>query len=431
MFSFIIDKLTNVTILNIQNITLFGISLYSMYSCVNYLLTSETNSFCESSFCKTETLQIADIDTYIKPFDNLLWFIRIYAIVDIFFVSTMDITLHHLTIIGMTFYTWYNSLNKIHRFIFLYPLIKTEISTFFFVLTHWLPKNTYIYNINSILFYITFCKFRIFDMYNELINSNALNIVINTYTPYNSLLSGIGYLSIYGLYMINVYWFFIMIKMLYKKFCKNTFINTDIMCQYICSYIHYINIPLATYIYSYNKREQNIFDVVGIVLLSLSSYLYHYEIYERLYKNQITEYILEKNINYNHFVNDCICIHTRYFLAIVTNYYNNLYFYPVIIYCCLSHIVFIHCCIVNMELNKTYALLNIHYFLVFLPILIDFIALYFNTTNEIAIPFMFVNLMILLLIIVEPFYKLTHCVIHILVIVQNFYICLTNISANM
>lgn len=432
IFNGIIDKLKNYklknvdVILNIQNIVVFGISLYSMYSCLNYyIVTGET-----TYFYKTDSLPITVNVSYIKPFDNLLWFIRIHAIVDIFFVRKIDITLHHLSIIGMCFYDWYNSVTEMHRFIFLYPLIKTEISSFFYILTQWLPKNTYAYNINSILFYATFCKFRIFDMYNELINGNAIGIIIDTYTHYNPL-SGIFYISIYGLYIINLYWFFIMTKMLYKQLCKNTFIDTEIMSQYICSYIHYINIPLAGYIYSYNKREQNIFDMAGIVILSLSSYMYHYDIYERLYKNQITEYIVEKNINYTHFLNDSICIHGRCFLVIVTNYYNSPYFYPVTICCAIIQILFLYSCIINvLELKNIYDkhFLNTHYFFTFLPIGINTILLYFNNNAQEITPILFLNISILLLFIVNPFYKLTHVAFHILLIVQNMYICLANIS---
>lgn len=219
MFSLfkIIEK---VNILNIQNITLFGIGLYSTYCYLNYYLhTGETsNSFIRS----TDSLPNAqNASNYIKPFDNLFFFIRIHAGVDIFFVRTIDVKLHHLCILGIYFYNWCITSTAIDRFIFSSALFKAEISSIFLVLTYWLPENTYAYKVNSLLFYATFWKFRIFDMYNELIKDNcAFDIVINTHTP-SSPLNIVLYVSIYGLYTLNVYWFLLLTKILYEKISSN------------------------------------------------------------------------------------------------------------------------------------------------------------------------------------------------------------------
>jgi len=53
--------------------------------------------------------------------------------------------------------------------------------------------------------------------------------------------------------------------------------------------------------------------------------------------------------------------------------------------------------------------------------------MYVNTkSQEIAIPFLLTNIGIVLLFIVEPFYKLTHVAFHLLLIVQNYYLCLSS-----
>jgi hypothetical protein len=227
-----------------------------------------------------------------------------------------------------------------------------------------------------------------------------------------------------------------MTKIIYKQVCKNTFIDTDKMCHYICSYIHYLNIPLAAYMYSYNKQEQNIYDMTGIVILSIASYMFHYDIYEKIHTKQITEYVVEKNINYVYFLNDCLCIHIRSFLAVFTNYYNTPYFYAATTMGGVFQLGCFYNGVINViELlsNRDYLkanFLKIHYLFTFLPVGIDILAIYLNTkSQQIAIPFLLVNICIALLFIVDPFYKLTHVAFHLLIIAQNYYICLINTSA--
>ena len=69
---------------------------------------------------------------------------------------------------------------------FLYTLLKTEISSIFYVLKYWLPKKSSIYNINLILFYSSFFKFRILDYYYEIIyNYDFLRKLILVVFLYN------------------------------------------------------------------------------------------------------------------------------------------------------------------------------------------------------------------------------------------------------
>ena len=58
-----------------------------------------------------------------------------------------------------------------------------------------------------------------------------------------------------------------------------TILTSSELCNWLCSYTFFFNIPVAWYIYSYNKQDQNIFDMTGIVILSLTSYVYHYDVY--------------------------------------------------------------------------------------------------------------------------------------------------------
>jgi len=313
-----------------------------------------------------------------------------------------------------------------------YPLLKTEISSIFYVLKYWLPTKSIIYNINAILFYISFFKLRIFDFYYEVIyNNSKFEIIFENYSQTNYLLSSILLISCYGLYLLNLYWFLIINKIVYKEIAKVVNINTEKICHFICSYIHWINIPVAFYIYSYNPNEKNIIDMVGVTVLSISSYIYHYDIFDRLYNKKIEEYINPDKNNIVMFLNDTICINLRGFLIIVTNYYYNPHFSVIIATSGLVHLASIYHNILNiLELfidNTKINFLNNHNIITGMPIVYDVSLLLMNSPIEIAIPFLFVNIMMILIFVVEPFYKLTHVGFHILLIAQNYYACLSNI----
>ena len=108
-------------------------------------------------------------------------------------------------------------------------------------------------------------------------------------------------------------------KILYKIINK----NTDILCHFLCSYIHFINIPLSLYIYSGNLHEKHIFDIAGISILSVVSYVYHKDLYRKLYNKEIEEYTIPNKDNLVIFIYDNIAINLRCVLIILTNIQNN------------------------------------------------------------------------------------------------------------
>ena len=223
-------------------------------------------------------------------------------------------------------------------------------------------------------------------------------------------------------------------KILYKTITKFINVNTDILCHLLCYYLHWINIPLSIYVYVYNPNEKYIFDLFGIVGLSISSYNYHYDIYRRLYNKQIKDYSIPNKDNIVLFLNDIIAINMRSFLVILTNYYNNKNLFCILFISGIFHITSIYDCVLNsLELCIDYdknkdIFLNRHNILSAIPIVCDVFLICVNSPIEIAIPFLLVNIIIGLLFIVEPFYKLTHVGFHILLISQNYYMCLSNIK---
>jgi len=403
--------LNTIIIEDLQNISLFIIGVSSLLS---------------SIYCYNLTY-----DTIIEktPFDILLPFVGVHAGIDFFISDKYDIKIHHIFIMGILFYNNYYDVSDSHRFMFSCPLLKTEISSIFYVLKYWIPKNSFMYSINSILFYILFFKLRIFDFYYQIIYNNSnFNILFETYSQKDYLLSSIMLVSCYGLFILNLYWFFIINKIVYKGIAKN--INTETICHFLCSYIHWINIPVAFYIYSHNPNEKNIFDMIGITALSISSYIYHYDIYGRFLNKQIEEYTIPNKENIVIFLNDTICINLRSFLIIVTNYYYNPHFSIITASSGLVHLTCIYHNILNiLDLfidNTKINFLNNHNLITALPIVYDVSLIFANSPNEIAIPFLLVNIMMGLLFIVEPFYNFTHVAFHFLLIAQNYYICMSS-----
>ena len=410
------------TVENIHNVSLFAISVSSLFSYVYY------NSY-----------SLPD-----KVIGGGIWFERlypvvgIYAVVDFFLTKKTDSQLHHACILGIYFYNNYHSVSVETRFIFLYPLLITEISSIFLLLNHLIPKSSVLNEVNFIIFYFSFYKFRIWDFYVELIHNNtAFNFIFNRYSHSNVFTSVILLSSLYGLYILNLYWFLIINKILFKQIAKCiSTINTDKINHLLCSYIHWVNIPLAIYIYSFKPNVKHIFDVVGITALTVSSFQYHHYIYNRLVSGQIDEYNVPDRRNIGSFINDTIFINIRNFFIILTNYYDKPLLGSVLCYSGFFHTVSMYCCVLNIqrifqkektEKNKK-RFSTIHDIITAIPIITDAYFIFTNSPTEIAIPFLMVNVVIGLLFAVEPFYKLNHAVFHLLVLVQNYYICMSNIQ---
>jgi len=422
------NKINNIIttdlLFNIQNISLFIISVSSLFSCIYYnTLNASSDGF--------------NIDKVIIPFDVLMPVVGFHATIDFFITKTYDLKLHHIFVLGIIFYNYYYSVVPSDRFIFLYPLLKTEISSIFYVLKHWIPKNSYIYNINLLLFFCTFFKFRIYDFYYELINNQQhfIESINKYYSKTNYFTYYILLVSCFGLFFLNIYWFLILCKIAYKTITKFVNINTHIICHYLCSYIYYVNIPVSFYIYSNHPHEKNILDIFGVISLSISSYMYHYDIYNRLNTNKITEYINPDKKNIILFFNDNIFINLRGFLIVVTSYYNSPHFINTTIFSSIFHIFSMYHVINNIfYLLSNYndaknRFLNIHNTLTGIPIALDSILVFANSSTEIAIPILVVHITMVIIFIVDPFYKLSHFVYHLLLIAQNYYLCLSIVNS--
>jgi hypothetical protein len=192
------------------------------------------------------------------------------------------------------------SFSRNDLFSFSCTLLNTEIPNIFYTLKKFIPKYTLLYDVNYILFYLTFFKFRIYDFYEILNNGTSICIV-----------------GLYILYIINLYWFVMMNN---EVFHKIKVINTYLINCRICTYLHFFNIPLSLFMYSYRPSKRYIYDMICITLLSISTYDYHYNIYNRILKNKEYTVLLDTN-NIQLLLKECLFIHLRSYLSILTNYY--------------------------------------------------------------------------------------------------------------
>jgi hypothetical protein len=179
-------------LLHIQNISLFIIGLSSLFA---FFYSKENET---------------------KLFDMIIPIIGVHALIDLYFNKSIELKMHHTFVLNIIFYNYFYNVIVEDRYLFIYSLLKTEISSIFYVLKYWISINNILYYPNMLFFYISFFKFRIVDMYFHLLTKNLLMDTAK-YTPDNIYMSYFFIISIYGLYALNIYWFLIINKILFKK----------------------------------------------------------------------------------------------------------------------------------------------------------------------------------------------------------------------
>jgi hypothetical protein len=298
------------------------------------------------------------------------------------------------------------------RPIIAYPVLNIEISSIFYILKYWL-KDPQLYTINLGLFYLAFLKFRIYDFY----------ILIHTIHIMNMAFPKCVIIACNGLFIMNLYWFALMNKIVYKTLIKYVDINKDILCRFICSYTYFLNIPLVFCMYTLNKK--NMYDILGVSMLAISSHAYHCDIYNRLDK---IEYYLPTKHNIILFTNDTLFIHIRCILAIITNFYNSS---KESVYISITiHFICFYAGIINvlslMKDTNNSNFYKYHNLAMFVPYIYDSYLFASRTSIEITLPFVLINTIIIIIMAIEPFYKLTHVAFHFCLIIETYYICASN-----
>ena len=161
---------------------------------------------------------------FTKSYLNLCSYnIALFCCIDYFFhfcninKLKFDMILHHLFAL-MLIYFFYN-----HNYLIIdnikiknnliENILSTEISTNFLIINNFIKniKNLFIIKINQILFVSTFFYFRIYNYFIYIILSNDVNILIINISK-NYYYKYLLYTGMYGLFILNIYWFFILLK---------------------------------------------------------------------------------------------------------------------------------------------------------------------------------------------------------------------------
>ena len=147
-----------------------------------------------------------------------------YTVVDSFFLpfKRKDMYIHHISTFLNLYYLYYYNINlNIYNYSIL-QVLKVEISSVFLSLSSLLKiykiKNRFSTVMNC-LFIITFLKYRVFDYYNNILNSDLFYNHLDAYD--NNFKYYYLKINISAFYLINIYWTILIFKTLILKQLKN------------------------------------------------------------------------------------------------------------------------------------------------------------------------------------------------------------------
>jgi hypothetical protein len=141
-----------------------------------------------------------------QQYNTIGTLVATYVVTDFFFTEEPDLQIHHLLV--ASFVASVSNLNPSDYLIEAQCIVNLEISTLFLALNHLMKDKiivvpAIVYKVNQYLFVATFAKFRIWDYY-----------WIFMMRP--SFPSSLTMITINGIFLLDVYWFFLILRKLYK-----------------------------------------------------------------------------------------------------------------------------------------------------------------------------------------------------------------------
>lgn len=294
----------------------------------------------------------------------------------------------------------------------------------------------------QLLFFGTFYKYRIEKFYkNFVLNSELHNDIFNACEKSSNplLCKSLVYIDYIGFFGLNIYWFSIMIKVLYKKsglkeICEkmgNSFYEN------ILTYTLFITSLCMIYFYNIlNIYKDNYkYDIIGTFILGIASMNYHHY-YSYFYKLKEEEYS-GKNVlnNINFFTTiDQLCIKLRCILVLYSVYGFSFKFLTSLILHILFTLYFVYqnnidYKIVKKEEYKDKKLINNYIEKMYknislcggLTFIIDNIIMSTKSNDIIYCKYnILLGLLITMGFFVKPFYEINQIYIHVLLIIQSF-----------
>ena len=373
-----------------------------------------------------------------------------YATFDLLFYKlSPDLIIHHILVLYVTFYNYYYGYlyETNYRDLMIEICLYFEISSIFmaFQTIHdkLLPKKDKNHTILSMLlqflFMGTFYKYRIENFYKEFVlNSDLHNHIYDICEKSeNSILCKSHTYNIYiGFFMLNIYWFTIMIKILYKKSgLKDIFKKLSIsFFENILTYTLLLTSLYMIYFYTIlnDYKPLYLYDIIGTFILGIASMKYH-QFYAYFYQLKESEYSNKLLYNMNFYtVIDQLCIKLRCILVIYSIYgFSNKFIISALLHSiCGSLFVYksIKRCkredddidkkIVYNYIENIYQNISLCGGLTFI---IDNIIISTKNNENIYCKYnVLLGILIAMGFFIQPFYEINQVYIHILLIIQSY-----------
>jgi hypothetical protein len=413
-------KLNPDKVIHYQNVSVMLLSLYTLYILYNPVRIG-----------------------YYDPLTSTI--VSMFAMIDMFFLEKPDMLVHHICLLMFVFFKNHFTVYGYYGTLMTNQHLQNELSTMVYVMERWIPKKyTAIKTVYSIIFLTTFFKSRVYDMFYTIIVNRDLYIELNT------VIDGrlIGYITSWGvfytLYGLNVYWFIVIMKKMYKALCikYDSYATVEYLLQY--TYDGCLLICLYVYLYESQINYAYFYDIFGVAVLAISSGAYHGSNY-RLIQTEGEDFNRFQYPNIMHYFLDNVAILLRVFMAALTNTLIRSSMDPPISIYLVGAWQALSCGMIagillyvgNNRLCYRYTLSNpaVHKYSEVIRILIllsGFMsAMIINTsTNDLQLighNYMVLYLLVLVSII-RPFYKMNHVLIHGILMYSTWAVCKINTS---
>ena len=374
-----------------------------------------------------------DITTLLQPTTFVVFS---YCFVDLFFCKK-DLFIHHLLTLSGIYFCYIHSVDIEDTKSVYFSIISTELSSLFLILNIWLSdsKNTImktIKGINYILLISAFVKLRVYDYYYVITNPETY-ASFSKYTAGNIINSLHIYSSLFGLFIMNLYWFSIICKMIYKSIIIKYIpkINTDYAAEIVLQYTFFANIYAV--ITKYGTNDAFVYDVFGISLLGFCSFIYHRTLVHNYKTNTVINYTSNEIII--PYVFDTVAIHSRSFFVVLTHFmldtpdkYGRAIFSAIVhstgIFWFLVYLLKIAVSgekfIYDSDAKEPNHYKTLFYLFLMIPSGIDCMLIFYNTPSISAkMSLIIINVVIAIIVTIQPFYKLSHLLFHAALYMQT------------
>ena len=383
-------------------------------------------------------------------------YFRGYLMMDLLLCSG-EVYIHHIASLCINQLVINNSIFFKDPLVFYSTIVcGVELSSLFLIfrsLTEQFKIKNKLTTINDILFLTTFTYTRIYlfskyiildKKFNDILIDNLSLTTSFTITPYilfdNIIMQG----SLYTLYILNLYWFSLIIKKIVKILPK----LSSYYCEKALKYTYLLSLFGSLYLY---RPYQNILfaiDIIGQGILCISSYEYHYSLELELAKGVPEDKvdILSNHIIWK-YLNEIICIHIRCFGCVLvhTNLFSGHTSALNVAYAYISFILhassIYHYVKFIKELKnegETFYLTeqgtyknDVINFLSGSAIVMDTLICMTNTIFSVRTNLLIITFLIFIYSYIRPLYNMNHLGLHILLGFQTLALCQSNIVANM